>query len=64
MATSSFDTVVTINRKSANSLDKILNNVQHKTIDLHTRTDIKKINATDLETLVQKKRKVSKDSVL
>lgn len=60
MATSSFDTVVTINKKSAKSLDEILNINQHKTIDLYTKTDIKKINATNLEVLINKKRKVSK----
>lgn len=62
MATSSFDTVVRINRRSAKSFEEILNSVNHETIDLHTNAKVQKLNATDLENLIQNKKKISKQT--
>jgi hypothetical protein len=62
MATCSFDTVVRINNKSAKSFESILNNVQHKTVDLHSKASVTKMNATDIETFIQNKKKISAKS--
>ncbi len=44
MATSSFDSTIKINKKSANSLIKILEEEIYEHVDLNTSIEVKKVN--------------------
>ncbi len=63
MATCSFDTVVRINKKSAKSFEDIINNVQHKTVDLHTKVSVKRMSATDIESFIEKKKLTAQSDI-
>jgi hypothetical protein len=55
MATSSFDSVITINRKSAKSIIDILNKENYQFVDLQTSTEVKKVSSSEINTIIKKK---------
>ena len=48
MATSSFDSVITINKKSVDSLVDIIENDEFNTVILDTKKDIKIVNPSEI----------------
>ena len=57
MATSSFQTVITINKKSAESLINILEKDHVQSVNLLTNTIVKRGDASDIERIFENKLK-------
>jgi hypothetical protein len=57
MATSSFQTVITINKKSAESLVSILEKEPTQSVNLSTNTIVKRAHSSDFEKLFECKPK-------
>jgi hypothetical protein len=61
MATSSFDSTIKINKKSANSLIKILEEEIYEHVDLNTSIEVKKVNKAHIADFFPKKPKKNKN---
>jgi len=57
MATSSFQTVITINKKSADSLVNILEKDPVQSVNLSTSTIVKRFDSSDIERIFEEKLK-------